>query len=176
MNWIWPSLSPSLPPSLSLYRVISTSPPFPTWFRATWLRPPPPPDPIQLFQPNSQKVLTRRTSLHLLISTKSLVSPISTESPYKTWLVEVEVSSYTSTQVLYWSGRNELTNRASVSELISEEDSFDDVQLILEDDDRPIMMTGFGSESPPNTGLRDDDNSIMEEMELKEPSCLLWKH
>ena len=79
------------------------------------------------------------------------------------------VSSYTSTQVLHRSGSDELTNRASVSEIISEEDSLDDVHPILEDDDRPIMMTDFGSESPPDTGLGDDDCSNGRKWNSKNP-------
>ena len=69
------------------------------------------------------------------------------------------VSSITNSQALNRSGSDELTNtcRASVSEIISEEDSLDNVHPILEDDDRPIMMVSFGSESPPDTGLRNED-------------------
>ena len=68
------------------------------------------------------------------------------------------MSSFTSAQR---SGSEEqlLTNRASVSEIISEGDSLDDVHPILEDDERPIMMTDFGSESPPDTGLRGEEDS-----------------
>ena len=69
------------------------------------------------------------------------------------------VSSFTSSQALHRSGSDELTTTctASVSEIISEEDSLANVHPILEDDDRPIMMVSFGSESPPDTGLRNGD-------------------
>ena len=79
------------------------------------------------------------------------------------------VSSFTGSQALHRSGSDELTNRASVSEIISEEDSFDDVHPILEDDDRPLMMSSFGSESPPDTGLRGEDDSGRRKWESKNP-------
>ena len=79
------------------------------------------------------------------------------------------VSSFSSSQALHRSGSDELTNRASVSEIISEEDSLDDVHPILEDDDRPLMMSSFGSESPPDTGLRGEDDSSRRKWDSKNP-------
>ena len=79
------------------------------------------------------------------------------------------VSSFTSSQALHRSGSDELTNRTSVSEIISEEDSLDDVHPILEDDDRPIMMSGFGSESPSDTELRSEDGPNGRKWNSKNP-------
>lgn len=68
-------------------------------------------------------------------------------------------SSLTSSQTLHRSGSDEISIRTSVSEIIAEEDSLDDVHPILGEDDQPLMMSSFGSESPPDTGLRSEDSS-----------------
>ena len=63
-------------------------------------------------------------------------------------------SSLSSSHTLHRSGSDEISIRTSVSEIITEEDSLDYVHPILEDNDSPLMMSSFGSESPPDTGLR----------------------
>ena len=75
-------------------------------------------------------------------------------------------SSLTSSQNLHRSGSDELTNRMSISEIILEENSLDYVHPILEDDDGPILMASFGSESPPDGELR-GDNPIKPSWESK---------
>ena len=72
------------------------------------------------------------------------------------------VSSFSSSQALHRSSSDELTNRASVLEIISKEDSLDDAHPILEDDNRPLIMSSFGSERSPDTGLRGEDDSSKE--------------